>query len=123
MRPTNMLRFVLLPAMLLIAGCNSNNKGKIEGTKWSSVPATVKGQSVPAGALKLEFGSDGSLVYKAGPQTFKGTYTLGGGDIVNLHLDRELAGRKVHAQRVTIEGDRLTMKDSDGTQLSFSKVK
>jgi hypothetical protein len=123
MRPVGTLRLVLLAALLLTAGCASNNKGKIEGTKWSSQAANVKGQSVPAGALTLEFGSDGSLVYKAGPQTFKGTYSLGMGDSVTLKLDRELAGRKNHVEKVVINGDRLTMTDSDGTQLMFDKTK
>jgi hypothetical protein len=122
MRPAGTLRLVLLAALLLAAGCSSN-KGKIEGTKWSSQDANVKGQALPAGALTLEFGSDGSLVYKAGPQTFKGTYSLGMGDNVTLKLDQELAGRKNHVEKVVINGDRLTMTDSDGTQLTFGKTK
>jgi hypothetical protein len=122
MRPAGTLRLVLLAALLLAAGCSSN-KGKIEGTKWSSQAANVKGQALPAGALTLEFGSDGSLVYKAGPQTFKGTYSLGMGDNVTLKLDQELAGRKNHVEKVVINGDRLTMTDSDGTQLTFDKTK
>jgi hypothetical protein len=123
MRPVNRLQWVLLAAVVSIVGCNSNNKGKIEGTKWSSLPTTAKGQSVPAGALKLEFHKDGGLVYRAGLQKFTGTYSLGMGDRVTLKLDKELAGRKVHTETVTVDGDRLTMKDSDGTSLSFSKVK
>ena len=37
-------------------------------------------------------------------------------------LDRELAGRKVHVEQVIINGNQLTMIDSDGTQLTFNKV-
>ena len=71
MRPTSIFRVVLLIALLLATGCASKNKGIIEGTKWSSVAATVKGTTLPAGALQLEFGSDGSLVYKGGTQTIQ----------------------------------------------------
>jgi len=34
-----------------------------------------------------------------------------------------LAGRKNHVEKVVINGDRLTMTDSDGTQLTFDKTK
>ncbi len=123
MRPVNALRLVLLTALLLTFGCKSNNKGKIEGTKWSSVASTVKGRSVPAGALQLEFRSDGNLVYRAGSQSYTGTYSLGTGDTVTLNLNQELAGRKTHVEKVVIRGDYLTMIDSDGTELSFEKMK
>jgi hypothetical protein len=123
MRPVHVLRPVLLAAVLLGLGCASKNKGKVEGTKWSSVPATIKGQSLPAGALRLEFGSDGSLVYRTGPQTHRGTYSLGMGDRLTLNLNQELAGRKVHVETVVINGDRLTMTDSDGTRAIFDRVK
>ena len=122
MRSTSILRLTLLTAILLTCGCKSNNKGKIEG-KWSSIASTVKGQAVPEGLLKLEFGTDGSLVYSTGPITFKGTYSLGMGDSVTLKLDKELAGRKTHVEKVSISGDRLTMTDSDGTAMTFKKVK
>ena len=117
-----MLRLVLVVPTLMAFDDPSPNKGKIEG-KWSSVASTVKGQAVPEGFLKLEFGKDGSLVYSAGPITFKGTYSLGKGDSVTLKLDKELAGRKTHVEKVTIKGDRLTMTDSDGTGMTFKKVK
>jgi hypothetical protein len=86
---------------------------------------TIKGQRVPAGALKLEFGKDGSLVYQAGPVTFRGTYSLGMGNNVTLKFDRELGdtGRKDHTEKIEINGDTLTMKDSDGQGGTFSRVK
>lgn len=123
MRPTSLLRVALLAAVLVSCGCKSNNKGKIEGTKWSSVASTVKGTPIPEGFLRLEFGSDGSLVYSAGPKTFKGTYSLGSGDNVTLKLTEDLAGRKNHVEKVSISGDRLTMTDSDGTAMTFKKMK
>jgi hypothetical protein len=123
MRVKFAVQLALIAALVCSVGCNSKNKGKIEGTKWSSEQGNVKGQVVPAGALSLDFGSDGKLVYKAGPTTFTGTYSLGFGDTVTLNLDQELAGRKRHAQKIVINGDRLTMSDSDGTALTFAKVK
>ena len=123
MRPAHILRLVLLTAVLLTSGCASNNKGKIEGTKWSSLAGTVKGNFLPAGTLQLEFRSDKSLVYGGGPLVYTGTYSLGMGDTVTFHLTKELAGRKDHAQKIVVNGDRLTVTDSDGTQLTFEKVK
>ena len=123
MRPNSFPRLLLISALLLVGGCSSNNTGKIEGTEWSSAATTIKGQPLPGGALELKFAKDGKLVYRAGPLTFTGTYSLGFGDTVTLHLDQELAGSKTHAEKVAIAGDRLTMTDSDGTQLVFLKTK
>jgi hypothetical protein len=109
--------------LLPLGGCKSNNKGKIEGTKWVSQATVQKGTNIPAGALQLEFSSDGKLVYRAGQQTFTGTYSLGMGDYVTLNLDQNLAGRKTHSEKVSISGDQLTMTDSDGTSLTFTKMK
>ena len=59
---------------------------------------------------------------RGGSQIYKGTYSLGMEDNVTLNLDRELAGRKNHVEQVIINGNHLTMIDSDGTQLTFNKV-
>jgi hypothetical protein len=115
------LRIALLAAFLMSVGCSSNNKGKIEGTKWSSLASTVKGTPLAAGMLRLEFATDGKVSYVVGPQTFTGTYSLGAGDTVTLHLDQDLGGSKTHAEKIVIAGDKLTMTDTDGTQLSFEK--
>jgi hypothetical protein len=123
MRQLPRLRLALLACILFACGCKSNNEGKIEGTKWSSISSYVKGIHCPAGTLRLEFTTDGKLVYKAGPVTYTGKYSLGMGDTVTLHLDRDLAGRKNHAEKVTISGNQLSMTDSDGTSMTFNKVK
>jgi hypothetical protein len=118
------LAFLPLAALVLgLTGCSSNNKGKIEGTKWNSNATNVKGKQIPAGMLRLEFTSDGKLTYNAGPVAFTGTYSLGGGDTVTFHLDQDLAGRKTHSEKITISGETLTMTDSDGTSIPFTKVK
>lgn len=122
MKAASVLRLLPLAAILLVCGCGSNNKGKIEGTKWSSTASAIKGKSLPAGALRLDFGSDGHLVYSAGFIRMTGTYTLGTGDYVTMHLDQPLQGRKDHTERMVIQGDQLTMTDSDGTQIMFQKT-
>jgi hypothetical protein len=122
MRLAPVLRLAVAAALLCAVGCNSNNKGKIEGTEWNSLATTLKGQNIPAGTLKLKFGADKSLVYNTPMGTFTGTYSLGSGDTVTLNLDKDLAGSRRHAERVTISGDRLTMTDSDGTAMTFERV-
>jgi hypothetical protein len=121
MRPFHSLALVLVVLACGVSGCSSNNKGKIEGTKWSSDATVSKGQQLPAGVLSLEFTSDGKLVYHAGPQTFSGTYSLGAGDIVTMNLDQELSGSKVHQEKIVIAGNKLTMIDSSGLSLTFTK--
>jgi hypothetical protein len=119
------LRFAyLLLAVLLVFsfGCSSN-KGKIEGTKWISEATTMKGVAVPAGIMQLEFGSDGALVSRVGGETFTGRYSLGAGDLVTFNFDKEQAGRKSHAEKISVNGESLTMTDSDGTKLIFKSMK
>ena len=122
MRLAPVARLAVAAVCLVLVGCSSNNKGKIEGTKWVSIQQMVKGQRLPEGTLALEFKSDGTMSYKAGPETYTGKYTLGSGDRVNLHLDRDLGGRKSHRQTVKINGNELEMIDSDGTAAKFKKV-
>ena len=117
MRPSHVLRVACLAALLLACGCSSSNKGKIEGTKWSSKAAT------PAGQVHLEFQADGKMVYKIGAETHTGTYGLGMGPSVTMNFDTELTGRKTHVEKIIINGDELTMTDSNGTQVAFQKVK
>jgi hypothetical protein len=123
MRLASVLRVVAVAALLLMAGCSSKNKGKIEGTKWSSLVATAKGTTIPAGFLQLTFGKDGSLSYQVGPQNFSGTYSLGMGTNVTLNFNQDVVGRKKHVEKIAISGNQLTMTDSDGTQVSFQQVK
>ena len=123
MRLNALVRLTVVAAALCSVGCMSKNKGKIEGTKWTSQAATIKGDVIPAGTLQLEFMKDGRLNYIAGPITFTGTYSLGFGNNVTLKLDRELSGRKTHVEKIVISGGQLTMSDSDGTSLTFDQMK
>ncbi len=122
MHPKDIVRLLLVALIFFMAGCESNVKGKIEGTKWTSKAATIKGKSVPAGFLQLEFGSDAKLIYRAGSETYTGTYTLGFGDSLTMHLDRALAGSKTHTETVLVYSDSLTMTDLDGTSMTFLKL-
>jgi hypothetical protein len=122
MRLPPVARAAALVVCLAGVGCSSNNKGKIEGTKWISISQLVKGQMLPEGALTLDFRADGTLTYKAGPQTLTGKYTLGSGDRVNLYLDQALAGSKKHVETVKINANELEMIDFDGTAAKFKKV-
>ncbi len=123
MRPSHALHLACIAALLLACGCSSSNKGKIEGTKWSSKAATVQGKAAAPGLMQLDFQADGKLVMKVANQNYSGTYSLGMGPTVTLNLDQEFNGRKSHAEKIVVNGDELTMTDSDGTQLAFQKVK
>lgn len=101
----------------------SNNKGKIEDTKWSSLAGTVKGNEIPAGTLKVSFTKDGKMTYNTPIGDFVGTYTLETGDKVVWNFTKELGGSKRHEQKCVIKGEKLTISDADGTTLEFEKVK
>jgi hypothetical protein len=105
---------------MLVNGCSSNS-GKIEGTRWNSQVATLKGLHAPKGIVQLIFNRNGSFVYVVGPKTFKGSYSLGIGDTVTLHMEQDFPGRKDHSEMVTVGGSVLTMTDSDGTAIAFDK--
>src|SRR5262245_39049747 len=118
MRPAYLLWLALL---FPLAGCSSNNQGKLEGTRWRSDADSFKGKKFPAGYLVIHFKVDGSLIFKAGDQVITGKYTYGWGDNVTLHLDRELGGLRSHTEKVIVHGDRMSMSDSDGTNMRFQK--
>jgi hypothetical protein len=120
-RLTPALRLALLVLALVVVGCASKNRGKLEGTRWRSDASTVKGKSFPEGYLKFEFDTDGSLVYHAGKEKFTGHYTLGPNDMVTFNLDRPLGGSATHMQRVIVHGDRMAIIDGDGTEMRFQK--
>jgi hypothetical protein len=124
MRPLQAARLALVAAVVFLAGCPSNNYGKIEGTKWRSVASTVNGRSVPSGFFHVEFGKDGKVFFHAGNVKATGTYSMDwGGDVVTFNFDREIFGRRTHNESITIDGDKLTMTDLDGTAMNFRKVK
>jgi hypothetical protein len=122
MRRARLLALVVLLPLACAAGC-SNNKGKIEGTRWRSEAGTILGRQVPFGYLQLDFGADGSLVYYAGPRTFKGKYVLGAGNTVTFEIEPPLAGKKSHAETIEVYGEKMTVRDSNGVSAIFQKVR
>jgi hypothetical protein len=128
---TRLARLVVLVPLLFLTGCTPDNKGKIEGTKWRSEAANVRAKNtnplsgatvyLPAGFMELDFHKDGSLFYIIAGKLHSGKYSLGMGSVVVLHLDEPVAGLKTHSERITIENRRLTMTDTDGTQLTFQR--
>ena len=114
--------FALL-LLVCLAGCSSNNLGVIEGTKWRSKEAKVGGKSLPAGTIALEFRDDGTLKYVVGSKVFDGTYSIGAQDRVVFHFKEKLADRLTHVEQVKVDedGDQLTLIDSDGETLIFTK--
>jgi hypothetical protein len=121
MRLRHTLPLVFL-SLLFACGCASSNKGKIEGTKWVSQACTLQGKQFPPGTFRLEFGTDGRLTYGGVGKVITGTYSLGAGDNVTWNLDQELSGRKVHTEKISIQGDTLTMADQSGT-VTFDRAK
>lgn len=120
MYPVSVVRAALVTAAILVVGCSSNH-GQLEGTKWTSRPGTVKGRTIPAGVMELEFKTDGTLQARNGFRRLSGTYSLGWGDAVVLSFNEALNGRKEHAERITIDGEQLSMTDSDGAAITFQK--
>jgi hypothetical protein len=120
--------------LLLSSGCvvESENKGKIEGTRWTSeastvsvpnprMPGTRQSVTVPSGYMELDFQKDGTLFYIINGKLYRGKYSLNGGQTVTLKLEEKLSGRYEHAEKIVVEGQRLTMTDTDGTSLKFRK--
>jgi hypothetical protein len=114
--------WALLVPVLFSIGCGgSNNKGKIEGTKWSSEKGTVEGKEVGEGDLYLEFTKDGKLYFVTTTVTLKGTCSVGSGDQVTFEFDKEVSGNKTHVEQISISGERLTLSGSKGT-IVFSQL-
>jgi uncharacterized protein (TIGR03066 family) len=116
-------RLALVALALLALPACSSNRGKIVG-KWESTGGNVPLQ--PGVRRTLEFTADGTLTYTTdagySSRTVTGRYSLWMGDAVNITFDQDVAGHKQHRETVTIRGDELTMKDSDGKYMTFRRV-
>jgi hypothetical protein len=127
MKPMLVVKFAFLACLLLATGCSSNNKGKLEGTKWVNVAGKIKvkgvDQDLPGGLIKLEFRTDGTFAFAYPGETRTGKYSLGFGDYVTMNFDKALEGQREHRQKIIVNGDTLALIDSDGTTLNFSKQK
>ncbi|WP_020475304.1 hypothetical protein [Zavarzinella formosa] len=109
---------------LMATGGMSNNKGKIEGTKWVNIKSMINNeQTIPAGIITLDFKKDGGFVQTILVQRYSGTYLLQTGDHITLKLDEPLDGHtELHAKFI-IDRAVLLMRDSDGTTITFAKSK
>ena len=122
------MRLAIVPrlavAFLLLAsvGCSSNNKGKIEGTKWVNKATIVKGQNLPAGLIRMEFKADGTYSQTILADVTTGKYVLGAGDTITLNVDKPKDGNKKLRSDFTITGTTMVMKDPDGTSITFDKA-
>jgi hypothetical protein len=111
-----------------LSGCESNNVGKLEDTKWGSayVP-DFKGISGRGVTMTLTFHADGrfgmGISGPAANMLVNGKWKLGSWDYVTLYdLSPSLGGQSSHMEKVTIAGDTMTMADSDGTKIVFTKI-
>ena len=122
MRVTRLAAVALV--LLAVPAC-SFNRGKIVG-KWESTGGGTVALP-PGGKMFLEFNANGQMkmIVTAGivNQTISGKYSLGMFNSVTLYdLSQAVSGRTRHVETVTISGDQLTMKDSDGKSLTFRRV-
>jgi hypothetical protein len=109
-----------LAVALVVAGC-SGNKGKIEGTSWSTQTALAKSEAPAASVRRLQFLHDGHLLYFANEKLFKGSYSMGMGPAVTFTLEEDLEGRKIHPHKLVLDGEQLTLTSADGSALRFYK--
>jgi hypothetical protein len=121
-RPATIVLSVLILACGAATGCKpSNNKGLIEGTKWTSLPQVVQGQQMPEGFLKIEFTADKTFTYQLGTSTLTGKYSIGSGDEVTLFYDQVVGGHKKHVQRVRVKGNEIEIIDAQGSTRKFRR--
>jgi len=107
----------------------SNNKGKLEGTKWSSKAFSIPGPNntmveVEAGMVTVEFKGDMSFTMDAtlpsGKDNISGKYSFGPGDKVNLEPDKASKGTpKKLTVEVAVKGDEMTLSGLGTTSLAF----
>jgi hypothetical protein len=122
MRSSSLACLGLAALLVAVAGC-SGNKGKIEDTNWVSQAGTFEGAELPPAARGLHFGKDGQLVYSIMGKPYKGSYALGMGPAVTFTFEEECDGRKIHAEKIVIDDDRLTLTSADGSTLTFQQIK
>jgi hypothetical protein len=123
MRPARIAcAFALAAVCAGLAGCSSNNKGKIEGTTWTCRDQLANGKPVTAGSREFEFKADGGLVMLDNGVTYTGTYSLGSGDHVTFHFDKPYEGGKKHVRTIQINGDEMDLIEPSGMTVKFKKV-
>jgi hypothetical protein len=122
------MRRPLLAFALLVpfTGCSSNNTGRIEDTVWLCEAQTINGTQLPRGALVLAFRADGTMTCtRQFTEVYQGKYSLSMGDYVTFRFDRPYGDTKAteHTEKITIDGDKMTMVDADGTVVKFTRAR
>ena len=108
--------------LCLMAGCASKNKGKIEGTTWENDSCFIEGKLFNSKSLVLDFAQGGGFKMTFMGQTIlNGTYSVGMGDMISLKFDQTVDGSNRSTEKITIEGDVLTMEDPKGKPIKFRK--
>ena len=93
----------------------------------ATLPAGRASASLDArGALVLAFRADGSMICtRQFTDNYPGKYSLSMGDYVTFRFDRPYGDTKatVHTEKITIDGEKMTMVDADGTVVKFTRAK
>lgn len=106
-----------------VLGCASNNKGKIEGTKWKSQSVIVNGFKLPPIPFeRWEFRTDGSVTRNManGLGVFTGRYSLGFGDSISIKWD-DPTDLQTDTKQFVISGEQLTIIDANNDQMILIK--
>jgi hypothetical protein len=76
------------------------------------------------GSLQWEFGTDGTMVWRAaGVAVLNVKYSLGSGETINFTFDQPINGAKKATSKISINGDTLTATDPDGTKMTMERIK
>lgn len=123
------VRFLLLLCLFLASGCGllpqapSNNKSKLEGTRWVNEPGQFAGKHFIAGAFTLDFRGDNTFYWRFSDQIFTGSFSYGPGDLVYFTLTSPFMGRTDWKEVITISGDVMVMGGEDGITITFNRYK
>ncbi len=106
----------------LVSACSSQNRGKIEGTKWTNLAADVHNNPVPRDLIQIEFFPDGKLRYVIDQKEHGGSYSFGTRHYVFFRLDPPVEMISGYWEEVLLADRRLTLKDASGTALVFERL-
>ena len=109
-----------------LTGCfESDNVGKLEGTKWASayVPE-YKGVTGATATLRFTEDRRFHMEFRVanGSIRMSGRWRLGAGNVVYLDDVISPIGEESFMQYVDITGDVMTFEDPDGTRIVFTRV-
>lgn len=115
--------------LALVGGCGfmpqagSNNKGKLEGTRWVNEPGVFVGIPLIRGAFTMDFRGDGTFYWRFSDKTFTGTFSYGPENLIFFTLSEPFLNRTDWKEHITISGDTMIMGGEDGITLNFYRYK